>query len=143
MLKLNLNAIVKFSIMIWSIQLIGWKNGAVLDHLVWEQNFHSIINIWLNHCQTLPYILLSIHLLIYCKEIWTDHKLVYWELDMKILLLISGIMSCWENNILLKRFLSINWIKLDNHFCIGIQWIWDAQLKIWLKIIWLWLFIIT
>lgn len=143
MLKPNLNAIVKFSITIWFIQSIGWKNGAALDHSVWEPNFHSIINIWSNHCQTLLSILLSTHLRIYCKEIWMDHKSVYWVLDMKILLQISGIMYCWENNILLKRFLNINWIKLDNHFCTGIQWIWDVQLKIWLKIIWLWLFIIT
>lgn len=138
MYKHNSNATVKSFIMIWFIQLTGWNNGVAQDHSVWVHNCLSINNIWLNHCLIQQYILLFIHLPICCKEIWMVLKLVFWVLDMKILPQISGISYCWVNSIPLKRYLNINWIKLDNHFCIGILWIWDALLRIWLKITWLW-----
>lgn len=142
-LKLNLNATVKLSIMISFIPSTGLKNGAAPDHLVWEQNFHSINNIWSNLSLTQLFILLSTQLLICSKETLMVLNSVFWVSDMKILPQTSGTMFFWENNTLLKRYLNSNWTNWDNHSFTGILWIWDVLPRILSKTILLWLFTIT
>lgn len=118
-------------------------NGDAQDHLDWELSYLSILSIWLSHCQTAQFTWPITLLLIICKEILKDLNLEFWALDQLILPLISGILSSLENHTQVVKFLIINCNNLESRSCIGILSIFVAQARIWLKITWLWLSLIT
>lgn len=130
---------MKLFITIWFTPSTGLENGDVLDHLDLVLRCLLINSFWSNLFPTVRFTLLSTPYHTSSKEIFKAQLQDYLELDLKILLMISGVISIWANSINQIKYLNTSWINVVNRSIIGILSIWDVQQKIWSKTIWLWL----
>lgn len=91
-------------IMTLSTLLAGWKSGVARDHLVLVLSSPLTSNIWLSHCQTVPFTSPTTRLLTTCREISKDRYQACWASSLRTFLMISGAISCLERNTRVEKF---------------------------------------
>ena len=121
-----------------SILSIGWKNGDVLDLLDLELNCLLISSILLNPCRIVLFTLRFILLCICCRGIFWEVCLGLLELELKILLMIFGVIFSWEKNTPVPKYLNISWTNAGSLSYTGILLTWDVLAKTWSKTTWRW-----